>query len=450
MSWLRDTIAGRTILVLVLGLGSILALAQYLYQTGIEREVTIRNADEVVERLIVLTESIASYAPEKRDDAAHRMSGGPIELHWAREPLATPGGHLDEVTQHLRDRLLARAPRLGGHGLIVGTSRPEKSASDGAADHNHITLISLPLDDGTWLNVSLARVQSTRASSPSVVISILLGAIGVITLAALMGRWLTAPLDRLAISARRLSLTGESAPLPATGTREVRTLAAAINDLLVRIRRLVDDRTGMLAAVSHDLRTPLTRLRLRAARLNDADARRSIETDLDEMEAMIDATLSFLRDDVAKEPVEAVDLVAILVTIANDATDAGHTVDLQAPRSLVVTGRHLALKRALSNLVQNALKYGKTAKVTAALDSRIVRILIQDEGPGIPGEMLETVFEPFYRLEGSRGRSTGGHGLGLTSARSILRAHGGDVMLANGRPCGLEARVTLPAPAPAA
>ena len=378
------------------------------------------------------------------------MSGGPIELHWAREPLATPGGNLDEVTLHLRDRLLARAPRLGGRGLIVGSSRPEKSVTDGATDHNHITLISLPLEDGTWLNVSLARVQSTRASLPSAGLSILLGAIGVITLAALMGRWLTAPLDRLATSAQRLSLTGESAPLPATGTREVRTLAAAINDLLVRIRRLVDDRTGMLAAVSHDLRTPLTRLRLRAARLNDADARRSIETDLDEMEAMIDATLSFLRDDVAKEPVEAVDLVAILVTIANDATDAGHTIELQAPRSLVVTGRHLALKRALSNLVQNALKYGKTAKVTAALDSRIVRILIQDEGPGIPREMLETVFEPFYRLEASRGRGTGGHGLGLTSARSILRAHGGDVMLANGRPCGLEARVTLPAPAPAA
>ena len=450
MSWLRDTIAGRTILVLVVGLGSILALAQYLYQTGIEREVTVRNADEVVERLVVLTESIASYPPEKRDDAAHRMSGGPIELHWAREPLATPGGNLDEVTLHLRDRLLARAPRLGGRGLIVGSSRPEKSVTDGATDHNHITLISLPLEDGTWLNVSLARVQSTRASLPSAGLSILLGAIGVITLAALMGRWLTAPLDRLATSAQRLSLPGESAPLPATGTREVRTLAAAINDLLVRIRRLVDDRTGMLAAVSHDLRTPLTRLRLRAARLNDADARRSIETDLDEMEAMIDATLSFLRDDVAKEPVEAVDLVAILVTIANDATDAGHTIELQAPRSLVVTGRHLALKRALSNLVQNALKYGKTAKVTAALDSRIVRILIQDEGPGIPREMLETVFEPFYRLEASRGRSTGGHGLGLTSARSILRAHGGDVMLANGRPCGLEARVTLPAPAPAA
>lgn len=446
MSRMIDTIAGRTIIVLVLGLGFILALGHYLYQTGIEREVTASNAESLSERLIISMATIAALDPGKRDDAAHRMSGGPLELHWGRDPLAIAGGLLDASALQLRDRLLARSPGLSDAGLIIGTDRTDATARSDrkSRDHDHTTLVSLALSDGSWLNVTLARVQATRPASPSLLLSAALGALGVVFVSILMGRWLTRPLDLLATGAGRLFLTSENVQLVETGTREVRTLALAINDLQLRIRRLVDNRTQMLAAVSHDLRTPLTRLRLRMESVPNADVRRSIEADLDEMEAMIDATLAFLRDDMTGEDVEQVDLAAIIHTIAADAADAGQTVEVDIPRNLVVAGRHLSLKRGLTNLVQNAIKYGGSAAVSASIDGARLRIVVRDEGPGIPVDKLEAAFEPFYRIERSRSRDTGGHGLGLTVARSIMRAHGGDVTLSNAAPRGLEAAVTLP------
>lgn len=222
-------------------------------------------------------------------------------------------------------------------------------------------------------------------------------------------------------------------------------LARAINELQERIRKLIDGRTQMLAAVSHDLRTPLTRLRLRIATIPDAKARHKAEADLDEMEEMIAATLSFLRDDVLKEKVEAVDIMAILATLEAEALDAGEQISIEGPRHIVVPGRHLALKRALGNLVQNALKYGGAACVRVAHGLDRIVITVEDDGPGLAPEQLAQMFEPFVRGEPSRARATGGHGLGLTVARTILRSHGGDVTLANKQPKGLVARVELPA-----
>ncbi|MDX2157889.1 MAG: ATP-binding protein [Hyphomicrobiaceae bacterium] len=450
MTWLTDTIAGRTIIVLVVGLGSILAVAQYLYQRGIEREVSIRNTEAVVERLLVLTDTIMAIEPDRRDDAAHSLSGGLIELHWGREPLATAGGQLDAVAKRLHAGLISRMPRLGDKGLVIGSTQPvnEEHLPAKSLDARHTTLLSIPLTDGSWLNVTLAKVESARAATPSLFLSALLAGLGVVVVSILMSYWLSLPLRGLAENARRLFATSESGPIPESGTREVRMLAAAINELQDRIRKLIDERTQMLAAVSHDLRTPLTRLRLRVASMPDRQARRKAEVDLDEMEAMIEAILSFLRDDLSNEAVEHVDIMAILETLEAEATDAGRRVAIDGPRHIVVRGRHLALKRALDNLVQNALKYGDAASVRVSQADALVAIVIEDEGPGLPLDQLEQVFEPFVRGEPSRARATGGHGLGLTVARSILRSHGGDVTLENGRSKGLVARVELPAPPP--
>lgn len=192
------------------------------------------------------------------------------------------------------------------------------------------------------------------------------------------------------------------------------------------------------------MRTPLTRLQLKIESIEDAGLRARIVADLAEMGHMIDATLSFLRDDMAKEEVAPVDIAAILETIVSDAEDAGHAVVLASPRTLVVPGRHLALKRALSNLIENAVKYGRSASIAATKESRSLRIRICDRGAGIAPEKLERVFEPFYRVEEARNKAGGGYGLGLSVARSILRAHGGDVRLSNAAGGGLEATVTLP------
>ncbi len=446
MKWATDTIAGRTIVVLLFGLGTILGLAHFLYQKGLEREVAIGNIERLVDRLIFLSDTITTLAPDVRDEAAHKLSGGPLELHWAREPFATAGGTLDGETLALRDHLIVRVPKLASGGLIVGSSRigeiPHGSNRDSSDPHT--TLLSLSLADGSWLNVTLANVLSTRTAAPSIILSAVFGALGIIAISVLMSRWLTRPLEELASGARQLFQTRFNAELPETGTREVRTLAAAINELQHRIGGLMTARTQMLAAVSHDLRTPLTRLRLRSAGVEDRETRHSIEADIDEMEAMIDAALEFLRTDRDTEAIEQVDLSAVLQTIADDAADAGQKVEVRAPRTLVIRGRHLALKRALTNLVQNAVRYAGSAFVEASANGEGVRIVIRDEGPGISADKLDAVFEPFYRVEESRGRATGGHGLGLTVARSIARAHGGDVVLSNRTPRGLEAVVTLP------
>ena len=442
MTYLTDTIAGRAILVLVLGLGATFFLAQYLYQAASERELLQSNASRVAERILVLANTITSVEAPQRDDAAHRLSGGPLELHWSEQPMSIRGGNLDPSAALLRDLLLERAPHLDERGLIVGTSN---ALGDQPALAQHTTLISLSLDDNSWLNVTLAKVQPTQITAPSFLISTLVGTLGIITLAVLLSRWLTRPLERLANDSRALFIGGEGGHgVVESGTQEVRTLAAAINEMHRRIERLITDRTQMLAAISHDLRTPLTRLRLRANAVTDTASREAFERDIREMEAMIDATLVFLRENAEQEPLQPVDLAAILQTIADDATDAGQAISINTPRSVVVKGRHLALKRALSNVIDNALKHGTSADITVQQTPSEVLVTIADNGPGIPQDKLETVFAPFSRLDDSRDPSKGGYGLGLTVARSIARSHGGDISIANRDEGGLEVTFRLP------
>ena len=217
-----------------------------------------------------------------------------------------------------------------------------------------------------------------------------------------------------------------------------------------RIRRFVGDRTQMLAAIGHDLRTPITRLRLRAEFMDDDEQRRKMLSDLDEMEAMVNATLAFARDDSATEPSVALDLAALCRTVLDEAADARPDLPTDAiayvgPDRQRIRGRPMALKRALANLVANALNYAGTARVVLEPPAKgILTLQVEDCGEGIPEESLEAVFQPFRRLETSRNRETGGTGLGLPIARNILRAHGGDVVLRNRPQGGLTAVATLP------
>ena len=205
----------------------------------------------------------------------------------------------------------------------------------------------------------------------------------------------------------------------------------------------------MLAAIGHDLKTPITRLRLRAEFLDDDEQRRKMLADLDEMERMIAATLTFARDDAAAEPSVPLDLAALCRTVLDEAADAdpdaAESIAYAGPEHLTVSARPVALKRALANLVGNAVAYGGGARLTLSPPaSGALRITVEDDGPGVPEAELENVFQPFRRLEASRNRETGGTGLGLPIARNIVRAHGGDVVLRNRREGGLAAVATLP------
>ena len=200
----------------------------------------------------------------------------------------------------------------------------------------------------------------------------------------------------------------------------------------------------MLAAISHDLRTPITRLRLRAEFVDDDEQRAKMLNDLEQMEAMIAATLAFAREDSTNEPRKTLDLAALMQSVCDDATDMGCDVVYDGAARASYNGRPMALKRAFTNLVDNAVKYGGGARVVLEETREGIVVTVEDNGPGVPDSEIERIFEPFYRAETSRNRETGGTGLGLAVVRSIIRGHGGEVTLVNRTEGGLRATVTLP------
>ena len=218
----------------------------------------------------------------------------------------------------------------------------------------------------------------------------------------------------------------------------------AFNRMQERLRRFNDDRTRMIAAMSHDLRTPLTRLRLRAELVEDHDQQQKMLADLDMMGRMIESVLSFAPDDTEHESRSLVDLSALVEGICQDADDAGGPVTFSGPRGVTISCRPTAMRRAISNLVGNAVKYGRSSTVSLIPEADRAVVTVEDEGPGIPRSEREKVFEPFYRIESSRDPDTGGVGLGLSVARSIIWEHGGDIVLSNRKGGGLSVRLELP------
>ena len=271
-------------------------------------------------------------------------------------------------------------------------------------------------------------------------------AAGVALLSLLLARWLTRPLRRMSEAVAALTPDKPLTAVPETGPKEVRQLATAFNEMQHRIAELIQRRTRSLAAVSHDLRTPLTRLQLRVGDVPDPELQRTMAADIDEMEQIIEATLSYLKGDETTEAIRSLDLVAIVETIVNDARDMGHDATLVAPAHAVVQGRHVGVKRALGNLVGNGLRFGTRvrAKIEPAIDH--VLVTVDDDGPGIAEDKLAVVTEPFVRLEGSRNIETGGVGLGLTIAKANIEADGGTLVLKNRPEGGLSAIVRLPRP----
>ena len=304
-------------------------------------------------------------------------------------------------------------------------------------------------DDQRWLSVRFVMPLPDPFLSPTLPIAFLVMTIFAGLLSVWAVRRLTAPLRTLAIAAEKLGRDVNADPLPENGPTEVATAAIAFNTMASRIRRFITDRTLLLTAIGHDLRTPITRLKLRSEFIEDEELQAKFLADLDELEAMVSATLAFGRDSANREPMVALDLNALLRTILDDAVDGrpelaervGFTTQ---PPAVVIQARPLALKRALANLVGNAIAYAGGVQVTLRpAEAGHVAVLFDDDGPGIPAQDLERVFEPFVRIEASRNRETGGTGLGLSIARNILRGQGGDITLANRAPQGLRACVTL-------
>jgi len=303
--------------------------------------------------------------------------------------------------------------------------------------------IWIPLEDASWLRFSTRSALPSMGWVVHMSAQLLLVCLVLVLFAVVAARQITRPIRTFVAAAERLGTDVNAPPIIERGSRELRRVTRVFNTMQDRLQRYVDDRTRMLAAISHDLRTSLTRLRLRTEFIEDPEQRAKAQQDLEQMDAMLASTLAFARDDAAEEQPVNVDVAKLLHTLCDDLVDLGESVDYQGPESHTLCCRPLALQRAITNVLSNAVSYGHCARVILTLDEGVCDIRVTDDGPGIPADQLDNVFEPFVRLDPARNRSTGGTGLGLSIARSVMRSHGGDVFLANPVGGGLEVRLRL-------
>lgn len=432
-----DTLAARTILLMLIGVGIVHVASLYAYQHALNREMSLANENRVADRLLTIRRSVMRVVPAEREDVAHALSGGPIEAHWSATERARAGGPGSEAWQGLRDRLRELGPDLVDDDIIIGANR--ESAGD-----PHLALISLRLPDRSWINITLFAPDARPQTSHGALVSTSLMALGVILISILVISWMTKPLRRFASAARALYQGTDRVDVPETGPQEIRDMASAFNEMQARIRQWMATRTQTLAAVSHDLKTPLTRMRLRAETLADRGQAEGLIRDIREMERMLDQTLAHLRGDRKDEEARPLDLASLLTTLVEDAIDRGMRATIEPGPPVVLEGRPLALKRAFGNLIDNAIKYGGFARLSVREAGEAIRIEIADDGPGIPEERMEDMFQPFVRLEPSRNQETGGFGLGLSIAKDIIEGHGGGIRLRNRAEGGLLVTVDLP------
>ena len=304
--------------------------------------------------------------------------------------------------------------------------------------------VAIPLPGGEWLTFATTLPETGPGLSSQFLASLTVMAIIIMAVSIWAVRRVTSPLASLAAAAQRLGGNLNAPPIAESGTIEVRQASHAFNTMQTRLRGLIENRTRMLAAISHDLRTPLTLLRLRTENVGDGQERDKMLATIDEMDRMVAATLQAARDEAKAEERRRTDLTALLASVVDDMADTGLPVEMEPSPPVIYECQPSALKRAVTNLLDNAVKYGKRARATIRSTPKVIEIAIDDSGPGIPEDELAKVVQPFYRVEGSRSRETGGIGLGLAIALSVVEAHGGTLRLANRPEGGLRACIALP------
>ena len=435
---------GRVFLVLIGGIVASALLTALLADREGRRTFAQVRAAHTADRVEQLVTALEAVPPEFRATLAATLQRGMTAQFAGPE---APGQEVDaELTAALTEE-------FGGNRTVVanaGTSADcvTQPGDSPAVDQNAkpCRVISLRLRDGTPLRLILrpqpelswTRPHSSRWLLYAIFFPVCLG-----LLAYVVARMATRPLNQLAQAATELGGDINRPPLVERGPAEVRDAAAAFNAMQARIRRYVEERTEMLAAIAHDLQTPLTRLRLRLEKVNDTELRDKLVDDLASMQIMIREGLDLASID-AGGLMQLVDVDSLLSSVCADAVDAGHDVTLVGQTRVSIPAIPGALQRCLTNLIDNGVKYGGYARVTAGCEAGNVVIRVADGGPGIPEAQMERVFAPFYRLETSRSRETGGSGLGLTIARNIAHKHGGTLTLRNKPGGGLECLLVLP------
>lgn len=465
--WLPESLFGRLMLVLVSGLLAAQLVSAVINIAERDRLLLTAGGMQQAQRIADVVRLLDSLAPAERGRIADVLDVPPLvlSLHDAPAPGADESGPRAVMFVAMlrasigpdRDvRVQTGAPvapppwalppgarhRMGDRPGMMGGAAGMMGYPAGPS--GPVLRTEVQLRDGRWARFDTA-LPSVAAGLPwrlAATLGVLLAAVLVLSYVAV--RWVTRPLHVLADAAQALGRDINRPPLAEDGPREIRQAARAFNTMQARLVRFIEDRTRIFAAMSHDLKTPITRMRLRADLLDDDDTRQRFESDLKEMEAMVTHTLEFMRGMGGQEPRQEIDVAALLDSVQSDNEAMGRSVRIEGAPRAPYAARVSLLRRCLANLVDNAVLYGERAIIQVDDTAACLTIRVLDEGPGIPPAELENVFEPFYRLERSRSRETGGTGLGLAIARNIARMHGGDIVLRNRSTRGLEAVLTLP------
>jgi len=463
---LPKTLNGRLIFVLLVGL--IIAQSLSTFILLLDRGSVVYQAIQA--NLINRTSGIAklfnALPAENRAALLPLFSGNDLRLYLKDQALS---GKHDSSTETAAAKLvksqllkqlsagteilvsldgsLMNSPMLDSHmSHMMSANSPAMRSSPMQQSHSMVYSfhIQIRLQDGSWV-IFERGISDKLFNWPSRLLSILgILLLSVIALSLVAVSLIIKPLSQLRHAAEGLGKDIMQAPLAEKGPVEVKETAKAFNTMQRRLRNYIDDRAEILSAVSHDLKTPLTRLRLRADLLDDEFQRDKTLKDLDEMESMVKATLDFMRGISNNEVRQGIDIMALLESLQADAQETGGEVDIEGTVSAPFFGKPLALKRCVVNLLENALRYAEKVTISVNIKQQTLYIAVCDRGPGIPEKDLTKIFEPFFRLENSRARETGGSGLGLGIARNIARAHGGELVLSNRIEGGLCAEIQLP------
>lgn len=429
---------GRIVAILLLAVTIEFAVSTYLYERASHVLVRDDEARRLAEHLIVARRVLNERPAGERPEVAGELTTDRYIVSWSSS--APPRPKIAPAMDSMQRQIVDWEPSLAATDIHLRLTSPGRTS---------VVSGDLRLDDGSLLSFRMREGVRTLDLALGRVLLALIPAIALMLLSgALIGRILH-PLRMLARAADKLGRGqgGQGAALivPERGPGEVRHVTRAFNRMQARIGRLIDERTRALAAVGHDLRTPLARLRLRADSIRDDEVREAIGTDIEEMEAMVSSLLAFLGGDGDVEQPELTDLAILCANLADDAADHGRDVRYVGPDHFDCRLRRFGMKRALTNLVENALHYGEHAVITLRADpGDDVRIRVEDDGPGIPDESLELVLEPFVRLDTARRRDTVGFGLGLSIVARVIAAEGGELTLANRPEGGLCAEIHLP------
>jgi signal transduction histidine kinase len=465
MSLLPRSLFSRMVLVLLGGLlvAQLLSFAIHMHERGVL--IAQASGMQSAQRIADIVRLLEPMTPEERRKIVRVLSAPPLTISLERGPLVASredGGNGARAAlfaamlgQFLADGRPVSVIVTESAPLVPGMKRGFKGGEGHEgwmpmvrhAEQPGISFVAqLRLQDGALATFDTRQPQATASWPYRLLLSIVVLLVAVIAVSLLAVRWVTRPLKALADAAEELGKNINRPPLQEKGPLEVVRAARAFNTMQSRLAGYIRDRMRVLAAMSHDLKTPVTRLRLRSELLEDAQLRAKFTADLQEMESMVASTLDFLRGMESGEEARPVDIMALLESVQADMMETGGKIIIHGKTFAPYPGQPQALKRCLVNLIDNAIKYGGSATVAVDDNADRLELRIADEGPGLAPEELEKVFDPFYRVEGSRNRDTGGTGLGLTIARNVAQAHGGSLVLHNRAAGGVEAVLVLPRP----